>query len=92
LNWRIVFLHYVIRGQESEIARQHTKALEQQLMKAEQGKLKDTQDSKRKKIEDNDDVISQGSFKSAHTGFTGNTAMENQAKITKESIIYQKYV
>lgn len=88
------------------MTRQHTKALEQQLIKIEQAKPRENEEAKnsrgfqnqlkerssQKHLGDNDDNFSQASFKSAQTGFTGNTAMEEQAKISKESIIYQKYV
>lgn len=96
------------RKHEAEVARQHTKALEQQLTRIEQGKHKGYEESKltqeninkkfkerdsqRKISSDNEDNFSSASFKSANTGFTGGTGIESQAKISKEDIIYQKYV
>jgi len=89
------------------IAREHTKALEQQLIKTEQRKsdegnrlthenikkkFTETRTSSRRGSQGQDDNFSNASFKSSNTGFTGNTAFENQAKISKENIIYQKYV
>ena len=97
-----------IRKHESEVSRQHTRALEQQLQRLEDGahqperrtidkKSTPVAASSEKKHHhshkhDNDDNESITSFKTANTGFTGTTIRDGPAKVLKENIIYQKYV
>ena len=100
---------YSTRKQESEVSRQHTRALEQQLQRLEDGagqperrtvekKSTPSAGSSEKKNphhhhhHNNDDNESITSFKTANTGFTGTTIKDGPAKVSKENIIYQKYV
>jgi len=105
LNKRSFNVFY--RKQDSVVAREHTKALEKQLIKTEQSEdneeskltqenvernFSENKKSSRRQSASHEDNFSSASFKSSNTGFTGATAFENQAKISKENIIYQKYV
>jgi len=89
--------------QESDVARQHTRALEQQLQRLEDGAGRTIQDRNtaekksvtppQKKNKEHDDNESIHSFKTAKTGFTtGSTLKDGNVPILKENIIYQKYV
>ena len=99
----ITLTNQFVSKHEADIARDHTKELEQQLLKNEKQKFKPQEEvtperstkrnlSNKRENDEFEDNKSTISFKTAKTGMTEGTVPDDQHKISKENIIYQKYV